>query len=470
MMSDIHRSVLMHNLAFFKSLNNSHYTAIAFILACLVPCFPHGSVTRRGVLALQIYCTVLTFLAPPPSDIANSAVLYTAGVLNGNLLARYFDRLYLRVPERAFCRLTEEGPESQPTQLRKAGDRSNPPAREDASKLPPISKFLWTFELLGVTRGIGWNWRVTGTTQNPANLSRATFLQTCAVKYAGMYAGLYAISLCCDGILSSFRSLHYHELRAALIFLTNRSLFLYTFIILGWALTIYSHFALLMLPLAMVCVGLNLGPKAWQNVDAWPPIFGTSGDAYSIRRFWGNTWHQQIRRNASAPGAFLVSLAPRWVQESRARPLRLFRRYFLLLGTFLVSGLIHAAGGYNVSRANRLPISDGGEIKYFLLQGAAIMVEDLLMWVLGADGARPLWDSPTSFTITRLAGFIYTATFYMYTRVRFKCVPLTVAHGIQDDRGDLFAAVELVRRGAVAVPGNFVRFAVEAWPFEGFLS
>lgn len=112
-------------------------------------------------------------------------------------------------------------------------------------------------------------------------------------------------------------------------------------------------------------------------------------------------------------------------------------------------------------------VRDGGEIKYFLLQGAAIMVEDLLMWVLGAGGSRPLWDSPTSFTIMRLAGFICTATFYTYTRVKLKCVPLTVVHGIHDDRGDLFAALELVRRGAAAVPGNFVRSALEAWPFEG---
>ena len=458
-----------YDLGVFNSLDSTQYTALAFILASLVPCFPQKSVSRRGVLALQIYCTVLTFVAPPPSGIDNTAVVYTAGVLCGNLLARYLDRLYVRIPEREFFRLADEEPTSQLSASTKGRDAINPSDGEDASKLPPASKFLWMVELLGVTRGIGWNWRVTGIPRNPANLSRRNFLQTCALKYVGMYLGLYFISLSCDRILSSFRALQdYPELQAALIYSTSRPLFLYTFIVLGWALTIYSHFAILMLPLAMVCVGLGVGPKAWQNAEAWPPNFGSFADAYSIRRFWGYTWHQQMRRMASAPGVYLLSLAPRWVQQSRARASRLFRRYFLLLGTFLVSGLIHAAGSYNLTRANHLPISDGGEIKYFLLQGAAIVVEDLLMWVLSANGATPSADSSQSLTMTQLVGFAYTATFYVFTRVRFKCVPLTVSHGIHDERGDLFAAVEVVRRGAVAVPGNFVRSAFEHWSIRGF--
>lgn len=451
------------DMVLLKSLDNTHYTALAFILACLTPCFPPKSVLRRGVLALQIYCTALAFLAPPPRGIDNTAVTYTAGVLCGNLLARYLDRLYFRIPEREFVRLNDETPKTREGPSRPTRDAIQSPKGEDASKLPPASKFLWMLELLGVTRGIGWNWRVTGIPKNPANLSRKRFLQTCAFKYVGMYLGLHIVALSCDGILSSFRTLQNPQLRAALTYMTTRPLFLYPFIVLGWALTIYSHFAILMLPLAMVCVGFGVGPKAWQSAEAWPPNFGSFRDAYTIRRFWGYTWHQQMRRMASAPAVYLLSLAPRGIQQSRARLPRLFRRYFLLLGTFLVSGLIHAAGSYNLTRANHLPISDGGEIKYFLLQGAAIVVEDLLLWIVRADGARPSGDSPTSLTVMQVVGFAYTATFYIFTRVRFKCVPLTVSHGVRDERGDLFAAVEVVRRGAVAVPGNFVRSALEYW-------
>ena len=467
-MVEFYTPSLWHDITVFKSLDSTQYTVLAFILACLTPCFPQKSVSRRGVLALQIYSTVLAFLAPPPSGVDNTAVIYTAGVLCGNLLARYLDRLYLRVPEREFFRLDDEAPTSPSSHARKARDAIPLQDGENASKLPPASKFLWMLELLAVTRGIGWNWRVTGIPRNAANLSRRSFLQTCAFKYVGMYLGLYLLSLSCDGILSSFQSLPYPELRAPLVYLTARPPFLYPFIVLGWALTIYSHFAILMLPLAMLCVGLGVGPKAWQKAEAWPPNFGNFGDAYSIRRFWGYTWHQQMRRMASAPGLFLLSLAPRWIQESRARLPRLFRRYFLLLGTFLVSGLIHAAGSYNLTRANHLPISDGGEIKYYLLQGAAIVVEDLLLWVLRADRARPSGDSSTSLTMMRLAGFAYTATFYVFTRVRLKCVPLAVSHRIHDERGDLFAAVEVVRRGALAVPGNFVRSVLEHWSIRGF--
>lgn len=463
-MSAAYHPSLWQYVAGFKPRDNTHYTAIAFILACLAPCFPQKSIFRRGILALQVYINVLTFLAPPPSGVANTAVLYTAGVLNGNLFARYVDRLYIHVPERDFHRVIVEAPKTQPSRIKNPGARqSDLPDHEDADNRPPIRRFLWMFEILGVTRGVGWNWRVTGIPQNPPNISRATFVRACAVKYVAMYFGLYLISLCCDGIISSFQSFQHPELRATLILLTSRSLFLYIFIVLGWALTIYSHFAILMLPLAIVCVGLQVGPKAWQQVDAWPPNFGNFRDAYSIRRFWGYTWHQQMRRIASTPGVFLLSLAPRWVQASRTRPLRLLKRYFLLLGTFLVSGLIHAAGSYNVTRARHVPVSDGGEIRYFLMQGTAIMVEDLLLWFMEDIGAQLLGGSSTLMLIFRVAGFIYTASFYVFTRVKFKCVPLTVAHGIHDERGELFAAVELLRRGVVAVPGNFVRSTLQAW-------
>lgn len=89
----------------FGTLDNTHYTAIAFLSACLVPCLPAGSALREGVLFLQIAAAIYVFFAPPPSSISNTAVIYTTGVLGGNLLARYIDRLYLRLPEQAFSRL-----------------------------------------------------------------------------------------------------------------------------------------------------------------------------------------------------------------------------------------------------------------------------------------------------------------------------------------------------------------------------
>lgn len=281
-----------------------------------------------------------------------------------------------------------------------------------------------------------------------------------------MYTGLYLMGVSCSSVLDSFSSVRDPQVRAALVSQTEKAIFLYPFIILGWAITIYSHFALLMLPLAMVCVAFRVGPEFWQEVDAWPPNFGSFKNAYSIRRFWGYTWHQQMRRTTSAPGAYLLSLLPYSFQKSQALPYRLLKRYFLIFAAFFVSGLIHAAGSYNVTRALNLPLSDGGEIKYFLLQGLAIMMEDFILWILGVDDRSkaktssngPSLEGPSGFRVA--TGYLYTASFYIFTRVMYKAVPLAIAHGIRDQRGELFAAVELVRRGAVAVPGNFVTVVV----------
>ncbi len=60
------------------------------------------------------------------------------------------------------------------------------------------------------------------------------------------------------------------------------------------------------------------------------------------------------------------------------------------------------------------------------------------------------------------AGVYFWDSNYISTRVRLKAVPLAAAQGIYDERGELFAALELVRRGLVGVPGNFVRVALDS--------
>jgi Membrane bound O-acyl transferase family len=169
------------------------------------------------------------------------------------------------------------------------------------------------------------------------------------------------------------------------------------------------------------------------------------------------TWHQQLRRTTGVPGSYLLSLMPRPFHQSHALPARLLKRYLLVFASFIVSGFIHACGSYNVTRALNLPISDGGELKYFMLQGVALMVEDFGCWLLGID------DRVAPTRMRRWLGYTVTATWYIWSRVVLRAVPMLVVHGIHDKRGPLFSAVEIVERGAVAVPGNFVTAAISHW-------
>lgn len=92
-------------------------------------------------------------------------------------------------------------------------------------------------------------------------------------------------------------------------------------------------------------------------------------------------------------------------------------------------------------------------MRYFLLQGIALMLEDSVCWALGVDdhAAGP----PTA--RRRWLGYLVTATWYIWSRVNLKVVPLAErGHGIMDERGQLFAALELVERNVKAVPRNFI--------------
>ena len=351
----------------------------------MIPSFTPQSALRRGLLILQALFTVLVFVAPPPSDISNTAILCTAGVLSGNLLARYLDRLYLHIPGQTFSRLVHDS-SPRKTRIQPRGeDVKRELVRADANSLVGPRKLFWTFELLTVTREVGWDWRVTGVRSQLAQRSRLGFVQSCLAQWVTMYTCLHFLDRLCCAILTSFLSIRDPWTRAALVSLTSNMVFLYVFIVLGWAVTIYSHFALLMLPLSMACVGMRVGPETWRETDSWPPNVGIFKDAYSLRRFWGYTWHQQMRRTTSASGVYLLSLLPLSFQKSRTLLPQLLKRYFLLYAAILVSGLIHAAGSYNVTRALGLPRSDGGEIVYFVLQGFAIMVEDFVLWALKID-------------------------------------------------------------------------------------
>ncbi|KAJ5951554.1 uncharacterized protein N7479_009967 [Penicillium vulpinum] len=382
------------------SLNSGHYTALAFILAICIPQSPQGTTLRHGLLLLQATCAVQAFFAPPP-PVLEPALLYSSGVLMGNMLARYFDRLYTTVPEKTFHRLTDKTPES-------------------ATRLSASQRFVWGLELFSVTRGIGWNWRVAGIPKSPAPTTRLRFVASQLIRWIAMYAALHLVDVTCRLVLSNQNPV--------LSFADKVQI--YALIVGGCAMTIYSHFGILILPLSALCVGLQVGPLSWHDAASWSPNFASLTEAYSIRRFWGHTWHQQLRRQAGAPGEYLISMLPDSMMTSKWTPVRLARRYSLLLMSFFVSGLIHACGTYQVTRALGLPLSDGGEIKYFLLQGVAIIAEDLGCWILGVDdrGTKPggmrLW-----------VGYATTLSWYVCSRVHLKGVPIALGMGIRHGRG-----------------------------------
>ena len=239
---------------------------LSFVTAVLVPCFRRRSVQRAGVLALQIYFTAQAYIAPIKSA-GNFAITYSSGLLLGNLTLRYLDRLYLHTPEDEFRRVEKDGTE------------------EDPDTLSWMQKLGWSAELLMVTRGVGWNWRVKGTPKAPSR-KRTSFVLDRLIRWIAMYGAIFLAERACESILNEWSHVPDGMLRSTLQAVTQNTLFLYAWIVLVFGFTIYTHFAMLILPLSLLCVGFGIGPTRWRQPEAWPATFGSLTEAYSLRRFW----------------------------------------------------------------------------------------------------------------------------------------------------------------------------------------
>ncbi|CAG1996730.1 unnamed protein product [Fusarium graminearum] len=97
-----------------------------------------------------------------------------------------------------------------------------------------------------------------------------------------------------------------------------------------------------------------------------PPVWGRLSDAYTIRRFWGDFWHQTLRRHLTSISDFLVHGLLHMPRGT------LIARYCKLIISFFISGALH----YPADRALGISVQESNAITYFLVTALAIMCED----------------------------------------------------------------------------------------------
>ncbi|OCL14832.1 putative toxin biosynthesis protein [Glonium stellatum] len=151
--------------------------------------------------------------------------------------------------------------------------------------------------------------------------------------------------------------------------------------------------------MSIVAVGSSLSP-----VKSWRPAFGSPLEAYTIRRFWGNFWHQNLRRRMGEPAAFITHQI---LQLSKGS---ILARYLKIGLTFFISGLIHAGA----DMAGGIPFHDQGTIRFFVTQAFGIIIEDsieaLYRFSYGKDCKRrrtPGW--------ARAIGYVWTFAFLVWS-------------------------------------------------------
>ncbi|KAF6763391.1 membrane bound O-acyl transferase family-domain-containing protein [Ephemerocybe angulata] len=128
--------------------------------------------------------------------------------------------------------------------------------------------------------------------------------------------------------------------------------------------------------------------------DAWPPLFGSFVDAWSVQNVWGRVWHQMMRRFMTVHSKFVVDNT---INPSN----RTIRGLLKLSVAFFISSIIHFLGDYIV-----LQNMGSGAFKFFMLQVVAIALESTVMAFLGRS--IPRWCG-------RILGYVWVVCWFSVT-------------------------------------------------------
>ncbi|KAI8990714.1 membrane bound O-acyl transferase family-domain-containing protein [Trametes punicea] len=132
------------------------------------------------------------------------------------------------------------------------------------------------------------------------------------------------------------------------------------------------------------------------NLEDWRPGFGNWTDAYTVRRFWGRTWHQSLRRNFTITSRALTN-ALGFKKGTNASS------YTQLYTAFALSGLIHVGGDVMCG-----PPYVDKSLVFFLANAVAITFEDAVI----AMGRRFLNLGPGPTRWMKWVGYIWVVTWF----------------------------------------------------------
>jgi len=105
--------------------------------------------------------------------------------------------------------------------------------------------------------------------------------------------------------------------------------------------------------------------------EDWPPLFDAPWCATSVSEFWSRRWHQTMRPALLDLGGYPLQ----WLLSPFGKTAR---RFGLVIGSFLASGILHDFGMWNMQREF---VPDA--LLFFGLQGLAVCAENVLHRITG---------------------------------------------------------------------------------------
>ncbi|KAH7908862.1 membrane bound O-acyl transferase family-domain-containing protein [Hygrophoropsis aurantiaca] len=240
------------------------------------------------------------------------------------------------------------------------------------------SRLHWVYTASISPRGIGWTTPAKNTPAARAQ-SRTDFVLSTVLRAVRQLLLFDAAQLyvCYSPVFAA----HGAALVSVSASITSQGCLLRCASILAWGAMLYSTLNLAHSLFAAVSVALGLS-----EASSWPPLFGRWEDAYTLRRFWGRTWHQLLRQPLSA-------IAKAAARTLGFKPGSRGSSYVQLYLVFALSGAVHVGGDMKLNARHT-----GFSWPFFVLQAIAITLEDAVIGLAGFADATPL---------TRLAGYLW---------------------------------------------------------------
>ncbi|EMD33236.1 hypothetical protein CERSUDRAFT_87546 [Gelatoporia subvermispora B] len=249
--------------------------------------------------------------------------------------------------------------------------------------MPFHRRVYWVLCIGHCPRGVGWNWQVANVPSPPQDTHRV-FVRKQLLRLMRCFLLL--------DIAQSYIHLNPLFARSGIEArsIASQGYGMRCLSIVAWGYTPYGMITMQYSLLAAVHVGLG-----YSDPESWPDLFGVWRDAYTVRRFWGRTWHQLIRRFVSAYGK-LACHSLGFEQGTTASS------YTQLYVAFLVSGIMHSGGDLMLG-----PAYLGASLPFFMLQSVAISIED------GVFALANRWRAESALReVGRVVGYVWVLVWF----------------------------------------------------------
>ncbi|CAI6084213.1 unnamed protein product [Clonostachys chloroleuca] len=261
--------------------------------------------------------------------------------------------------------------------------------RVDSSKLPPSQASTHAAGILWNMRRIGTRWQVK-TATSTSHQSRADFVFRRVATTLGTYLVVeFLVSMPPPDPslvqISKATLFLLHELHAGdVIFRVSMTIGFW--ISVGVLVLCMNNLG------AIFAVLLNIS-----SPEDSLPVFGSFLDAFTVRRFWGVTWHQMFRSLLTGHADLIVDNCLPFLSRHS-----LISRYTRLAIAFFISGAIH----YRADQLMGVPNSENGAIIFFMLHALVIMAEDTI---------APVVSAVLSLSIRRVLGLFWVLIFFVWS-------------------------------------------------------